>query len=91
MFIGDNLTMYDNAVAIKIAEEYKKAPLTDFASVNRNTRLDTLNLNWRERDLPERFAGPVIPHHQLLERGRRTGRHFLPCDGDDPLGRRDDG
>ncbi len=76
MFIGSNLRMYDNTVAIKIAEEYQKIPLTDFASVNRNTRLDTLNLNWKERELPERlrtkhvhrlhpYMGKFVP--QLVE------------------------
>jgi len=45
--------MYDNAVAHKIAKQYNETPLTDFASVNRLTKLEELNLNWRERDLPE--------------------------------------
>lgn len=45
--------MYDNTVAEKISRQYNQQPLTDFASVNSKTRLDDLNLNWRERDLPE--------------------------------------
>lgn len=45
--------MYDNAVAEKISKQYHQTPLTDFASINTKTRLDTLNLNWREGDLPE--------------------------------------
>ncbi len=45
--------MYDNIVAEKIAKQYRSTPLTNFASVNRNTPLNSLNLNWRERDLPE--------------------------------------
>lgn len=45
--------MYDNVVAEKIAKQYKEKPLTDFSSVNRLTKLDDLNLNWRESDLPE--------------------------------------
>src|SRR3989338_3371914 len=45
--------MYDNAVAHKIAKQYNEMPLTDFASVNRLTKLEELNLNWRERYLPE--------------------------------------
>jgi len=68
--------MYDNAVAEKISIQYKQAPLTDFASVNSKTRLDDLNLNWRERDLPENertkhvhrlhpYMGKFIP--QLVE------------------------
>ena len=46
--------MYDNAVAQLVARKYKEEPLKDFASVNSNTKLSDLNLNWRERDLPER-------------------------------------
>lgn len=45
--------MYDNTIAQKIAQQYKQHPLTDFASVKPETPLETLNLNWRERDLPE--------------------------------------
>jgi len=45
--------MYDNTIAQKIAKQYNQQPLTDFASVKPETRLDTLNLNWRENDLPE--------------------------------------
>jgi len=51
-------------------------PITDFASINRRTSLKSLNLNWRERDLPERertkhvhrlhpYLGKFIP--QLVE------------------------
>lgn len=51
-------------------------PFTDFESINPATRLDDLNLNWRERDLPERvrtkhvhrlhpYLGKFIP--QLVE------------------------
>ena len=68
--------MYDNTVAQKIAKQYQQTPLTDFASVKPNTDLETLNLNWRERDLPERlrtkhvhrlhpYMGKFIP--QLVE------------------------
>jgi hypothetical protein len=49
----EETVMYDNAVAEKISIQYKQTPLTDFANVNTKTRLDDLNLNWRERDLPE--------------------------------------
>lgn len=45
--------MYDNIIAQKIAKQYDQQPLTDFASVKPETPLDTLNLNWRENDLPE--------------------------------------
>ncbi|MCL5773808.1 MAG: class I SAM-dependent methyltransferase [Firmicutes bacterium] len=45
--------MYDNNVAGKIAQQYRQKPLTDFVSIKSDTPLDSLNLNWRERDLPE--------------------------------------
>ncbi len=68
--------MYDNAVAQLVAGKYKEGPLKDFASVNSNTKLSDLNLNWRERDLPENertkhvhrlhpYLGKFIP--QLVE------------------------
>ena len=68
--------MYDNTVAQKISKQYKQTPLVDFASVNSYTKLDDLNLNWRERDLPEMertkhvhrlhpYMGKFIP--QLVE------------------------
>ncbi|OGW85857.1 MAG: hypothetical protein A2987_04855 [Omnitrophica bacterium RIFCSPLOWO2_01_FULL_45_10] len=63
-------------MAHKIAKLYKQAPLTDFSSINPDTDLTTLNLNWREIDLPERlrtkhvhrlhpYMGKFIP--QLVE------------------------
>ncbi len=45
--------MYDNVLAEKIAKQYKEKPFTDFASIGPDTQLEKLNLNWRERDLPE--------------------------------------
>ncbi|MBU0571378.1 MAG: class I SAM-dependent methyltransferase [Candidatus Omnitrophica bacterium] len=68
--------MYDNAVAQLVARKYKEEPLKDFASVNSNTKLSDLNLNWRESELPERkrtkhvhrlhpYLGKFIP--QLAE------------------------
>jgi len=68
--------MYDNVIAVEIAEKYKQKPLTDFASVKNNTPLEALNLNWREQDLPEKqrtkhvhrlhpYMGKFIP--QLVE------------------------
>jgi hypothetical protein len=68
--------MYDNAIAQKVAEQYKQDPLTDFASVNSLTNIKELNLNWREQDLPEMertkhvhrlhpYMGKFIP--QLVE------------------------
>lgn len=68
--------MYDNALAQRIAQQYNDEPLTDFAAVSQATPLDSLNLNWRERDLPESertkhvhrlhpYLGKFIP--QLVE------------------------
>ena len=68
--------MYDNTVAQKISKQYNQTPLVDFDSVNLNTKLEDLNLNWRERDLPETertkhvhrlhpYMGKFIP--QLVE------------------------
>lgn len=68
--------MYDNQIAEKIAYQYGQTPLTDFASVNGDTDLSSLNLNWTEKDLPERlrtkhvhrlhpYMGKFIP--QLVE------------------------
>jgi hypothetical protein len=34
---------------------YTEEPLTDFSSVGTETDLNALNLNWREKDLPERI------------------------------------
>lgn len=45
--------MYDNSIALKVAKQYKQDPLIDFSSVNNQTNINDLNLNWRERDLPE--------------------------------------
>jgi len=68
--------MYDNVVAQLVARKYKEEPIKDFTNINPNTKLDDLNLNWRERDLPERertkhvhrlhpYLGKFIP--QLAE------------------------
>lgn len=81
--------MYDNAIAHKIARQYQQAPLTDFTAVGEKTALETLNLNWRERDLPERertkhvhrlhpYLGKFIP--QLVEVFLRKFRPRLVYD-----------
>jgi DNA modification methylase len=81
--------MYDNKLAHKMAQQYKQTPLTDFAGVNPNTDLNSLNLNWRERDLPERlrtkhvhrlhpYMGKFIP--QLVEVFLRKFRPKLVYD-----------
>jgi len=81
--------MYDNKVAQKIVKQYQQTPLTDFASVKLETPLNTLNLNWRERDLPEfqrtkhvhrlhPYLGKFIP--QLVEIFLRKYRPTLVYD-----------
>lgn len=73
---GRDREVYDNNLAQVIAEQYEEEPLTDFARVNPDTDLENLNLNWREKDLPERlrtkhvhrlhpYMGKFIP--QLVE------------------------
>lgn len=68
--------MYDSTIAQKVARQYKENPLTEFTSIDTSTDLTTLNLNWRERDLPEKlrtkhvhrlhpYMGKFIP--QLVE------------------------
>src|SRR3989344_9433901 len=81
--------MYDNAVAQRVAQQYKQKPLTDFASINPHTDLHVLNLNWRERDLPEfvrtkhvhrlhPYLGKFIP--QLVEIFLRKYKQTLVYD-----------
>jgi len=68
---------------------YAEAPFVDFAGVNPATDLQSLNLNWRERDLPERertkhvhrlhpYLGKFIP--QLVEIFLRKFRPRLVID-----------
>ena len=56
--------------------DYDGVPFTEFASVTRRTKIQDLNLNWREKDLPERertkhvhrlhpYLGKFVP--QLVE------------------------
>jgi DNA modification methylase len=81
--------MYDNIVAQKISKQYNQTPLVNFSSVNLNTKLEDLNLNWRERDLPEMertkhvhrlhpYMGKFIP--QLVEIFLRKYRPKLVYD-----------
>ena len=83
--------MYDNTIAQKIAKQYNQQPLTDFASVKPETLLETLNLNWRENDLPEYqrtkhvhrlhpYLGKFIP--QLVEIFLRK---YIPTLVSDPV------
>jgi len=81
--------MYDDNVAKKIALQYNQTPLTDFKSINKNSRLEDLNLNWREVDLPEQertkhvhrlhpYMGKFIP--QIVEIFLRKFRPSLVYD-----------
>jgi len=69
--------------------QYPDVPLTDSSAVSPDTPLDELNLNWRERDLPERvrtkhvhrlhpYLGKFIP--QLVEIFLRKFQPKTVCD-----------
>jgi DNA modification methylase len=77
------------SIAQKISQQYKEIPFTDFSSVTPLTDLEDLNLNWRERDLPEivrtkhvhrlhPYLGKFIP--QLVEIFLRKFRPELVYD-----------
>lgn len=68
---------------------YDGTPFTNFSSVTPATRLEDLNLNWRERDLPERertkhvhrlhpYLGKFVP--QLVEIFLRKYQPQVVCD-----------
>ena len=74
---------------ISYSPQYPLLPLTDFGAINRNTPLEALNLNWRERDLPERtrtkhvhrlhpYLGKFIP--QIVEIFLRKFEPTAVCD-----------
>ena len=52
-FVNTISCSMDSTVAQRVAHQYKQKPLTDFSSINPRTDLHVLNLNWKERDLPE--------------------------------------
>jgi hypothetical protein len=69
--------------------QYDGVPFTDFSGVNRRTQIDRLNLNWREKDLPERqrtkhvhrlhpYLGKFVP--QLVEIFLRKYQPSVVCD-----------
>lgn len=69
--------------------DYDGEPFTDFSLVTPNTDIETLNLNWRERDLPERertkhvhrlhpYLGKFVP--QLVETFLRKYQPRIVCD-----------
>jgi len=81
--------MYDRSITQKVSVQYKQEPLTDFSSVNTDTKLEDLNLNWKEKDLPESertkhvhrlhpYMGKFIP--QLVEIFLRKYRPKLVYD-----------
>lgn len=81
--------MYDEKIARKVALQYRQDPVTDFAKITPETPVDSLNLNWRERDLPEYqrtkhvhrlhpYLGKFIP--QLVEIFLRKYRPTLVYD-----------
>ena len=69
--------------------QYPLIPFTEFDSVSPETRLESLNLNWREKDLPERirtkhvhrlhpYLGKFVP--QLVEIFLRKFEPTTVCD-----------
>ncbi len=71
------------------APQYPLIPFTDFEAVDANTSLESLNLNWREQDLPERirtkhvhrlhpYLGKYVP--QLVEIFLRKFQPTAVCD-----------
>ena len=65
-----------SGIAVTGNPDYEEEPFTAFSSVTPDTRLELLNLNWRERDLPEHertkhvhrlhpYLGKFVP--QLVE------------------------
>ena len=71
------------------APEYSLTPFTQFKSIGTQTPLEHLNLNWREKDLPERirtkhvhrlhpYLGKFIP--QLVEIFLRKFEPIAVCD-----------
>lgn len=72
-----------------VVSSYQNPPVTDFSNITPNTPLENLNLNWRERDLPEKirtkhvhrlhpYLGKFIP--QLVEVFLRKYRPKLVYD-----------
>ena len=71
------------------APQYPLIPFTDFETIDPDTDLESLNLNWREKDLPERirtkhvhrlhpYLGKFVP--QLVEIFLRKFRPIAVCD-----------
>lgn len=71
------------------APEYPLTPFTEFETIDAGTPLESLNLNWREQDLPERirtkhvhrlhpYLGKFVP--QLVEIFLRKFQPIAVCD-----------
>ena len=71
------------------APQYPLVPFTDFETIGADTNLEGLNLNWREKDLPERirtkhvhrlhpYLGKFVP--QLVEIFLRKFQPIAVCD-----------
>ncbi len=71
------------------APQYRLVPFTDFDEIDRDTPLESLNLNWREQDLPQSvrtkhvhmlhpYLGKFVP--QLVEIFLRKYQPALVCD-----------
>ena len=85
-----SLAILDNRrLGITGNPDYDGTPFIAFSSVTPNTRLEDLNLNWRERDLPERertkhvhrlhpYLGKFVP--QLVETFLRKYQPRIVCD-----------
>ncbi len=89
------LTQSNHAQTDSVLETYGYSPqyigesFTDFGSIDSETELESLNLNWREQDLPERirtkhvhrlhpYLGKFIP--QLVEIFLRKYQPEMVCD-----------
>ena len=86
---GNKASVADLEQSNGYSPQYPAMPLTDASTVNPDTPLEELNLNWREQDLPERvrtkhvhrlhpYLGKFIP--QLVEIFLRKYRPMTVCD-----------
>ena len=86
---GNKASVADLEQSNGYSPQYPAMPLTDASTVNPDTPLEELNLNWREQDLPERvrtkhvhrlhpYLGKFIP--QLVEIFLRKFQPETVCD-----------
>ena len=87
--VPDGYTNGSGRQSYGYSPEYATLPFTEFDTINSDTPLETLNLNWREKDLPERirtkhvhrlhpYLGKFIP--QLVEIFLRKFQPRTVCD-----------